>query len=176
MRIQLIGPIQAGGRSSIPLCVNELHALLEEAALVFYISVLNHCTKITDYNSILVSFLIVLSIYADDTWEIYFGFTSKLSAIMAISRVLLVKYTVDQRLRCIRRRVEQGQSQQAAEEKSPGHFEIMSDMTRRFIVGGAQRWATTPIQFIIRLRYCGMATDTNLATAGSVSWDKESHL
>ena len=163
---------RAGGRSTSSR-VKELYALLEEAALAFYISMLNHFTKTTEYDSILVSFLMVLCIRADNTWESYSSFTSKLSGIMAISRVLLVKYTVDKRLGYIRRRVSQGQTQEEAEEKSPGHFEIMSDMTRRFMVGGAQGWDTTPVQFIIRLRNYGMATDANMATTGSVSWDRE---
>ncbi|RKK53183.1 hypothetical protein BFJ69_g17840 [Fusarium oxysporum] len=33
----------------------------------------------------------------------------------------------------------------------------MSDMTRRFLVGGAEGWDTTPTQFIIRLRNYGKA-------------------
>ncbi|KAJ0127365.1 hypothetical protein HZ326_29530 [Fusarium oxysporum f. sp. albedinis] len=155
------------------LRINELHELLENAALVFYISVLDHFTKTTEYDSILVSFLTVLSIRDDKTWENYANFTPKLSAIMAISRVFLVKHTVDKRALYIQQRVEQGQTRQEAEEKSPGHFEIMSEMTRRFLVGGAEGWDTTPTQFIIRLRNYGMAAGGQEAMPGSVSWDNE---
>ncbi|KAK2926802.1 hypothetical protein FoTM2_013672 [Fusarium oxysporum f. sp. vasinfectum] len=153
--------------------INELHELLENAALAFYISVLDHFTKTTEYDSILVSFLTVLSIRDDKTWENYANFTPKLSAIMAISRVFLVKHTVDKRALYIKQRVEQGQTRQEAEEKSPGHFEIMSDMTRRFLVGGAEGWDTTPTQFIIRLRNYGKAASGQQAMPGSVSWDNE---
>jgi hypothetical protein len=92
---------------------------------------------------------------------------------MAISRVFLVKHTVDKRALYIKHRIEQGQTQQEAEEKSPSHFEIMSEMTRRFLVGGAEGWDTTPTQFIIRLRNYGMAASGNEASPGSVSWDHE---
>ncbi|RKK72604.1 hypothetical protein BFJ71_g17488, partial [Fusarium oxysporum] len=153
--------------------INELHELLENAALAFYISVLDHFTKTTEYDSILVSFLTVLSIRDDKTWENYANFTPKLSAIMAISRVFLVKHTVDKRALYIQQRVEQGQTRQEAEEKSPGHFEIMAEMTRRFLVGGAEGWDTTPTQFIIRLRNYGMAASGQEAMPGSVSWDNE---
>ncbi|GKU10137.1 unnamed protein product, partial [Fusarium langsethiae] len=155
------------------LQVNELHQSLEDAALAFYISVLDHFTKGTEYDSILVSFLTVLSIRDDKTWETYANFTPKLSAIMAISRVFLVKHTADKRDLYIKKRVEEGQSRQEAEEKSPGHFEIMSEMTRRFLVGGAEGWDTTPTQFIIRLRNYGMAASGQEAIPGSVSWDNE---
>ncbi|KAF4449199.1 hypothetical protein F53441_7481 [Fusarium austroafricanum] len=118
--------------------INELHRLLEEAALAFYISVLDHFTKVTKYDSILVSFLTILSIRDNKTWETFANFTPKLSAIMAISRVFLIKYTVDKRALYIQQRVDQGQARQEAEDKSPGHFEIMSEITRRFLVGGTK--------------------------------------
>ncbi|KAJ3453241.1 hypothetical protein MRS44_018896 [Fusarium solani] len=161
------------GDVSILSRIKELHTMLEEAALAFYVSVLDHFTKSTEYDSVLVSFLMVLSIRNDNTWESYTNFTPKLSAVMAISRVFLVKYTVETRARYIQRRVEQGQTREEAEENSPGHFEIMSEMTRRFLVGGAEGWDTTPTQFIIRLRNYGMAADGNKAMPGSVSWDDE---
>ncbi|KAL9561239.1 hypothetical protein ACKAV7_014594 [Fusarium commune] len=153
--------------------INELHQLLEDAALAFYISVLDHFTKVTEYDSILISFLTVLSIQDDKTWETYANFTPKLSAIMVISQVFLIKHTVDKRALYVQQRVEQGQTRQVAEEKSPGHFEIMSEMTRRFLVGGAEGWDTTPTQFIIRLRNYGMAASGYQAMPGSVSWDNE---
>ncbi|EGU72775.1 hypothetical protein FOXB_16716, partial [Fusarium oxysporum f. sp. conglutinans Fo5176] len=147
--------------------ITELHQQLEDAALAFYISVLDHFTKVTEYDSILVSFLTVLSIRDDKTWETFANFTPKLSAIMAISRVFLIKYTVDKRALYVQQRVDQGQTRQEAEDKSPGHFEIMSEMTRRFLVGGAEGWDTTPTQFIIRLRNYGMAASGQQAMPGS---------
>ncbi|KAF5709485.1 nwd1 protein [Fusarium globosum] len=48
--------------------------LLETAVLELYISVLDHFTKDTEYDSVLVSFLTV-SVRADGTWEGYEGFT-----------------------------------------------------------------------------------------------------
>jgi len=69
----------------ILLQINELHQSLKNTTLTFYISILNHFTKVTKYNSILVSFLTVLSIRNDKTWETYTNFTPKLSAIIAIS-------------------------------------------------------------------------------------------
>ncbi|KAL6411079.1 hypothetical protein AUP68_07518 [Ilyonectria robusta] len=86
--------------------VVELHTLLEESVLELYISILDHFTKTTEYQSVLVSFLMVLSIRSDKTWEIYSNFTPKLSAIMAISRLLLVKYVIDQRVKSIQQKRE----------------------------------------------------------------------
>jgi hypothetical protein len=76
---------------------------------------------------------------------------------MAISRVFLIKYIVDKRALYVQQRVDQGQTRPEAEDKSLGHFEIMSEMIRWFLVGGAEGWDTTPTQFIIWLCNYGMA-------------------
>ncbi|WKT53675.1 hypothetical protein QSH57_004259 [Fusarium oxysporum f. sp. vasinfectum] len=160
-----------GGDPEAPEVVRLLD-LLETAVLELYISVLDHFTKDTEYDSVLVSFLTVLSVRADGTWEGYEGFTPKLSAIMAISRLCIMKYAVDQRAKAIKQKMQQGQSPEEAEENSPSHFALISEMTRRFMVGGGEGWETTPTQFIIRLRNFGMAAQNNTAAHGSVSWDK----
>jgi hypothetical protein len=46
-------------------------------------------------------------------------------------------------------------------------------MIRRFLIGGAEGWDTTPTQFIIRLRNYGMAASGQEVMPGSVSWDNE---
>ncbi|KAK1633201.1 hypothetical protein BDP81DRAFT_452314 [Colletotrichum phormii] len=145
---------------------------LETAVLELYISVLDHFTKDSEYDSVLVSFLTVLSIRADGAWEGYGGFTPKLSAIMAISRLCIVKHAVDQRAKAVKQKMRQGQSQEEAEDNSPSHFALISDMTRRFMVGGGEGWETTPTQFIIRLRNFGIAIQNNTAMHGSVCWDR----
>lgn len=147
--------------------------LLEVDVLTLYISILDHFTKDTEYDSVLVSFLTVLSIRADGTWESYDNFTPKLSAIMAISRLSIIQYAIYQRKQSIQQKIQDGQSEKEAEETSPGHFSLISEMTRRFMVGGGEGWETTPTQFIIRLRNFGMAAHNNTAARGSVSWDRE---
>jgi hypothetical protein len=53
----------------IPLLlqVNELYQSLKNTALAFYISILDYFIKATEYDSILVSFLTVLSARDDKT-------------------------------------------------------------------------------------------------------------
>jgi hypothetical protein len=125
--------------------------LLETAVLELYISVLDYFTKDTEYDTVLVSFLTVPSVRADGTWEGYSGFTLKLSAIMAISRLCIIKCVVDQRAKAIKQKMQQGQSQEEAEGNSPSYFALISEMTRRFRVGGGEGRESTPTQFIIWL-------------------------
>ncbi|KAM0277281.1 hypothetical protein ACHAQH_005940 [Verticillium albo-atrum] len=148
-----------------------LLAALESSVLEMIISILDHETKDTEYESILVSFLMVLSIRADHGWESFSNFTPKLSAIVAVSRLLLVKAAVDERAKSIAKRIAQGQSREKAEEGSPSHFDLLSDMTRPIMVGPAAM--TRPMQFIFRLRNFSMAAHNNTPAQGSISWDKE---
>jgi hypothetical protein len=64
-------------------------------------------------------------------------------------------------------------AREKAEEQSPSHFELISDMTRRFMVGSGEGWQTTPTQFIVRLRNYGVSAAQNDAKQGSVSCDGE---
>lgn len=71
-----------------------LFSLLENDVLALCISILDHVTKNTEYDNVLVSFLTLLSIRADGTRESYDNFTPKLSAIMAVSRLCIIPYAV----------------------------------------------------------------------------------
>lgn len=153
-----------------------LLSTIKTNVLELAISTLDHFTKATEYDSVLVSFLMVLSVRADDQWESYGNFTPKLSGIMSVARLLLVKYAVDQRWASIQRKMDRGHSREAAEEDSPSYFDLISRMVRRFMAGGGEGWQTTPVQFIVRLRNYGVAATNSEATPGSVSWNKEEAL
>jgi RecQ family ATP-dependent DNA helicase len=155
------------------LNTRQLYVGLDDTVMEMYLSILDHFTKATEYDSILVSFIMVLSVRPDKTWETFVNLTPKLSAIMAISRLFIVKYAVDKRKSIVDRQVEGGITKEEAEECSPSHFDIISDLTRRFMVAGGKGWQTTPTQFIVRLRNYGISAAQNDAKQGSVSWDRE---
>jgi superfamily II DNA helicase RecQ len=161
------------GRTTERPGLRQLYSDLDGAVTEMYMSILDHYTKATEYDSILVSFIMVLSVRPDKTWETFVNLTPKLSAIMAISRLFIVKYAVDKRKSLIEGKIEGGMTREKAEEHSPSHFELISDMTRRFMVGGGEGWQTTPTQFIVRLRNYGISAAQNDAKQGSVSWDGE---
>jgi hypothetical protein len=138
-----------------------------------YLSILDHYTKATEYDSILVSFVMVLSVRPDKTWETFTNRTPKLSAIMAIYRLFIVTYAVYRRKRMVEGQVAGDMAREKAEEDSPSHFDLISDLTRRFMVGRERGWQTTPTQFIVRLRNYGISAAQNDAKQGSVSWDGE---
>lgn len=62
-----------------------------------YLLILDYYIKATEYNSILVSFIMVLSVRPDKIWEIFINLTLKLSAIIALSRLFIVIYAVRKR-------------------------------------------------------------------------------
>jgi hypothetical protein len=95
--------------------------------------------------------------------------TPKLSAIIAISRLFIITYTVGKRKSLVDGQVKGSVTKEKAEEHSPSHFKLISDLTRRFIVRGGEGWQTTPTQFIVRLRNYGISAAQNDAKQGSVS-------
>lgn len=150
----------------------QLMGALEKAVLEMFISVLDHETKDTEYESILVSFITVLSIRADHGWEDYGSFTPKLSAVATMSRLFVVKRAVDRRAELVEEKVGRGMSREEAEERSASHFELVRDMASRFMVMGKKGTWTTPMQFLFRLRNWGISANSRTPARGSVSWDR----
>lgn len=146
---------------------------LDPAVLDLCLSLLDDETKDAEYQNITVSFITVLSIQDDGTWESYMSFTPKLSGLIAVARLLVIKKAVSARRDSIESKVAQGMSREDAEEESPSHYELVSDMVRRFMVAGGEGSETMPMQFIYRLRSYGMAANADEAADGSVSWEKE---
>ncbi|KAJ3455642.1 hypothetical protein MRS44_017124 [Fusarium solani] len=72
-----------GGDPEVPE-ISRLLDLLESDVLELYISVLDHFTKDTEHDSVLVSFLTVLSVRADGTWEGYANSTPQLSSLQPL--------------------------------------------------------------------------------------------
>lgn len=68
----------------------------ENDVLEFYVFVFDYFIKDMEYNSVFVSFLIILSVCVDSIWEGYINFILKFFVIMVIFCFCIVKYVVDQ--------------------------------------------------------------------------------
>ena len=74
-----------------------------------YISILDHSTKVIGYESILVSFVVVLSVREDKMWEAY------------LSRLFIVVQAVYSRRAMVENKIQAAISRAKAEEHSAGH-------------------------------------------------------
>jgi hypothetical protein len=153
--------------------LEQLHKSLDRAVVDLYIAILDHYTKEMEYTSVLVSFLMVLSVCEDGGWEGYGIFTPKLSAIMANSRLMILQSAIDTREQAIEELVRRGTRRLDAEDQSPGLFKLVEEMVKRFIVDSIGGYKTTPTQFIVRLRNYSRSEAAREGIAGSISWDGE---
>ena len=164
---------EAGGDLAAHSGITKLKARLASDVRRMYISLLDHSIKGSEYGSALVSFLMVLALRPDNTWESYANYTPKLSVLMAISRLFVVLHAFEEAQTEVQQAVDGGEEKAAAEQRLPSVFERVRDMTRRFMVSGGDGWATTPAQFILRLRNYGMHAQSNDITSGSLTWEGE---
>lgn len=88
-------------RPTLPDFLISRNCLLE-----LYISILHHFTKDTEYNTALVSFLTLLTVRTYGARKGYPGFTPKFSALMAISCLCITKYSVGQRTKTIKQKMQ----------------------------------------------------------------------
>ncbi|KAJ4175501.1 hypothetical protein NW767_015765 [Fusarium falciforme] len=151
--------------------VAEIFDRLKEATLRFFMSLLHHHAKDAEHDSIMVSFLTVLSIAPDGTWHGFGIFTPWLSAIVAVSRLLLLREAHLIRCKEVDQKVANGLSIAAAQEAVPGILKLVEHRTSQCMLSSTPGSEATPMQFIFRLRSYGIAAKANSASPGSLTWD-----
>ncbi|KAL6351699.1 hypothetical protein LRP88_15016 [Fusarium phalaenopsidis] len=124
----------------------------------------------------MVSFLTVLSISPDGSWLGFETFTPFLSALVSISRLLILREVARKRDKAIQQHAELGSSLLEAREASPGYFELVQQLVTRCMLNSPAGADTTPMQFILRLRSYGIAAKANTAQPGYISWEGETIL
>ncbi|TKW60305.1 MAG: DUF3505 domain-containing protein [Blastochloris viridis] len=156
--------------------VIELYKGAKEKTLALFISILDHQTKDSEFNSVMVSFLTVLSISPNGSWLSFETFTPFLSALVSISRLLILREVARKRDKAIQQHIELGRSLLEAREASPGYFELVQQLVTRCMLNSPAGADTTPMQFILRLRSYGIAAKANTAQPGYISWEGETIL
>ncbi|KAH7242834.1 hypothetical protein B0J15DRAFT_371399, partial [Fusarium solani] len=146
--------------------VIELYKGVKERTLALFISILDHQTKDSEFDSVMVSFLTVLSISPDGSWLGFETFTPFLSALVSISRLLILREAARKRDKAIQQHAELGSSLLEAREASPGYFELVQELVTRCMLNSPAGADTTPMQFILRLRSYGIAAKANTAQPG----------
>lgn len=131
---------------------------------------LDHQTKGHEHESVVISFLTVLSCRSDGLWESYENFTPYLSALIAIFRLIIIY------LAWIENEEEDNylstQELPASEyyKNLYGLHNLISNKVIKFIINKGKGNAFTPIQFILRLRNYGLAAQRNTASEGYINW------
>nr|CEG05029.1 unnamed protein product [Fusarium clavum] len=151
--------------------LKQLLETLKDKTLHFLIHILRQKTKDSEHESIMVSFLCVLSIAPDGSWHQYDAYTPWLSALVSVYRLLILKEAHLIRCKDINKKVSSGISKEDAEARSPGILSLVEARTRECMLRSMPGAEARPMQFVLRLRSYGMAAKANTAAPGFVSWD-----
>lgn len=144
---------------------------LQETIVQYYLAVLDDEIHRGDFNSILVSYFTVASVREDGGWESPTIMTPKVSAILALSKLILLYWADCHQQKWIKEKVRAGWSQRRAEQEAPCHFDMVQEKTERFLIEDGRGRKPTPARWLIQLRQYGLAKQNSTATAGAVSWD-----
>lgn len=144
---------------------------LKRETLRLFMTILRQQTKDSEHESIMVSFLSVLSIAPDGSWHQYDAFTPWLSGLVAISRLFILKEAHLIRWNAIEAGVARGLSAEEAELNAPGILSLVERRTSQCMLSSTPGAEATPMQYVLRLRSYGIAAKSNTAAPGYISWD-----
>jgi hypothetical protein len=144
---------------------------LKHETLRLFMTILRQQTKDSEHESIMVSFLSVLSIAPDGSWHQYDAFTPWLSGLVAISRLFILREAHLIRWNAIEAAVTSGRSTEEAELNAPGILSLVERRTSQCMLSSTPGAEATPKQYVLRLRSYGIAAKSNTASPGYISWD-----
>jgi superfamily II DNA helicase RecQ len=144
---------------------------LERHVLAFLISLLDHQLGDDYYRSALVSATAVLGVDRDRGWKSPLVYTTTLSAIVTVSKMLVLYSAVQARKEQIAvLRKTEGWAQEDAEEEAQSHVALVQEMVTRFMTLTAFGGMPTPIDWVLRLRAYGKKIRAETNAAGVVQW------
>ncbi|KAL8300987.1 hypothetical protein RB593_003818 [Gaeumannomyces tritici] len=150
---------------------------LERHVLEFFIALFDHDIQDNEFQNALYSGLAVLGIQPGHGWRSALVFTPRLSAVVTVTRMLvLYRAHRDREDEVRRRREERGEGEEEAKRNAVGHFPRVQEMVRRFMTIVAYDGRPTPMDSILRLRAYGRAIRANTNAEGLVDWHGDTLL
>lgn len=150
--------------------VKAYYEAIDKELLMFLFSVLSHRLTSNEYDNVMVSFLAVAAIQPDNSWESPVTYTPKLSAIVTLSKLLLLLSIVRQRESRVQDLIEGGKSQEEAEEKAPSYYTLALQINKIFLMEAKERLSPYPLRWIILLRSFGLVIRNNTPSIGYIYW------
>ncbi|KAM0540020.1 hypothetical protein ACHAPJ_013628, partial [Fusarium lateritium] len=151
--------------------LSQLMEDLKHETLRLFMTILRQQTKDSEHDSIMVSFISVLSIAPDGSWYQYDACTPWLSGLVAISRLLILREAHLIRWNAVEAGVSSGLSTEEAKLNAPGILSLVERRTSQCMLSSTPGAEATPMQYVLRLRSYGIAAKSNTAAPGYISWD-----
>jgi hypothetical protein len=144
---------------------------LEGYVLQFMLLLLDHVLGDNEYASALISGMAVLGISADSGgWMDPMGYTPKQSAVVAISRMLVLYQATRLRQEHIDQLLSEGYAAADAANIAPPHVEFVQAMANRFMTLTAYNGKPTPMNAVLEMRAFRFKIRFTTKAEGTVDW------
>lgn len=143
---------------------------VEAAVLRFLIAMLDHDVQDNEYTNGIVSGLAVLGLDEDCAWKGPSRATRSLSAIVTVSRMLVLYQAKSTRTSEIERLQRQHGSRAVALKKAPTAFELAQKMVHGFMTLTTYGGKPTPMNWVLMLRTYGLKVHYGTTADGVVDW------
>ncbi|TIA28291.1 hypothetical protein D6C78_10812 [Aureobasidium pullulans] len=146
---------------------------MEETCLAFWISMFRHELKGGEYESAIISGLAVLGIDPQTKgWQPATNFTPKLSALVTVTRALVVyqAWLIQEVSR--QAGLDTGMTERQAKEEAPSIFESVKKMVNQFMTLTTYGGMPSPMDRILHMRTYGFRIRFNTKATGVVTWPR----
>jgi superfamily II DNA helicase RecQ len=150
---------------------------IRDSIVGFWISLIRHQLDDSEWDSGLISGLAVLGLNTDTGgWATAMNYTPQLSAVVTVTRALVIYFGWHQRNQQVQECIQQGQSEQEARNNSVKVWEIVGDIASRFITLQDQGGHPTPLDRVMHMRTFGMNIRYNTKATAKVDWSKDGQI
>lgn len=148
----------------------EMMGKIQREILRLWISLLNHPLQDNEYKSALISAMAVLGIREDDGWFDAEDYTPKFSAVIKLSRLMVIQDAWEQRREKVHIYQDRGWNEAEINDTVPSHYQLVQKSVSIFMTMAHGGRNPTPMQWLYRSRSYGFKIRYTTAAAGKVQW------
>ncbi|KAG9511453.1 hypothetical protein KCV07_g10152, partial [Aureobasidium melanogenum] len=145
---------------------------IEHACMAFWLAMLDHDIRDSEYTNGIISALMVLAIdERNKGWKPATIYTPILSAMITISRSMVVYKAYDNRNAIVKRIMRaESMSEAQARQAAPSIFDQVQEMSNKFVMLADKDHKPTPIDWMLHIRTLGMRIRYTTNAPGTVEW------
>ena len=147
---------------------------IEEVVLKFWVAMLGHELKGDEHENGIISGLAVLGLETEQGgWMTAMNYTPTLSAIVTVSRAMVVFKAWCRHKREVKRGLDRGLESREAKKNAVGIFELVKQMVHDFMTLTTYSGMPSPIDRILHMRTYGMKIRYTTKADARISWRGE---
>jgi hypothetical protein len=148
----------------------ELMENIQKEILRLWITILNHPLQDNEYKSVLISALAVLGIREDYGWVDAEDYTPTYSAIIKMSRLMVIQEAYKRRQNAIKQRQGKGSSLKEAEREVRSYYHLVRKLVHAFMTMTHDGRDPMPIQWLYRTRSYGFKIRYTTTAHAKIQW------